>query len=103
MPAPLAPSSRRLCVVAAFAMALGIGLLWRADLVLADDWLLSGLYADPIARTGLDWSAVLADHWTPLLLNVWGFYCETRTLWIGAWMTCFNAVLARYNVLTISV
>src|SRR5262245_9162897 len=101
MPAPLAPSSRRLCVVAAFAMALGIGLLWRADLVLADDWLLSGLYADPIARTGLDWSAVLADHWTPWLLNEWGFYRPTTTLCMGAWMQCFPADPARWNVLNV--
>jgi len=100
MPAPLA-SSRRLYVVAAFAMALGIGLLWRADLVLADDWLLGGLYADPVARTGLDWSTLLADHWTPWLLNEWGFYRPTATLCMGAWMQCLPADPARWNGLNV--
>src|SRR5262245_40193766 len=101
MPAPPAPFLRRLCVVAAFAMALAIGLLWRADMVLADDWLLGGLHADPIPRTGLDWSVLLADHWTPWLRNDWAFYRPTTTLCMGAWMQCFPADPARWNVLNV--
>jgi len=67
--------------------------------VLADDWLLGGLYADPVARTGLDWSVLLADHWTPWLRSEWGFYRPTTTLCMGAWMQCFPADPARWNVL----
>ena len=86
-------------VLGAVAAGLMVGLFARADAVLADDWLLFSLFADPAATTGLDWSTLVADLWTPWLFNEWRFYRPASSLCMGLWLELFNASPVRWNVL----